>query len=246
MAKELWYKEWFDTEYYHLLYNNRNDKEAADFIRAISDYLNLEAGISVADIACGKGRHTRVLAELGFMAHGYDLSEKNIAFAKAQKTAGTKYFVHDMRKAFDKNNFSVAFNLFTSFGYFDSALEDFESVANIFDMIEARGFFVQDYINAFPFIKNMPASGQETRGDVVFDYQKNYDGVFIHKSIDVSDRGEVHRFEEKIKVYTQEKLCDIHNRAGFEVVEVFGDYNLSAFDAAKSPRIVVVSKKPDV
>ena len=27
-----WYENWFDSEYYHILYNNRNQKEAELFI----------------------------------------------------------------------------------------------------------------------------------------------------------------------------------------------------------------------
>jgi hypothetical protein len=35
----------------------------------------------------------------------------------------------------------------------------------------------------------------------------------------------------------------LHRKAGLEVVAVFGDYNLGAFDEKSSSRIVLVSKK---
>ena len=30
-----WYERWFDTTYYHILYNNRDDSEAKSFIKNI-------------------------------------------------------------------------------------------------------------------------------------------------------------------------------------------------------------------
>ena len=60
-----WFESWFDTEYYHMLYNKRNDEEAEAFISGLFAALQLREGMKVADIACGKGRHSKTLNELG-------------------------------------------------------------------------------------------------------------------------------------------------------------------------------------
>ncbi|NQX98132.1 MAG: hypothetical protein HRT73_09675, partial [Flavobacteriales bacterium] len=34
-----WFEDWFDSPYYHILYKNRDDKEAKDFISNLINYL---------------------------------------------------------------------------------------------------------------------------------------------------------------------------------------------------------------
>ena len=52
-----WFSEWFDSSYYHILYKDRDLKEAELFIDNLTTYLNLPKGARIADIPCGKGRH---------------------------------------------------------------------------------------------------------------------------------------------------------------------------------------------
>ena len=36
-----WFESWFDTEYYHILYKERNDEEAQLLMDNLTHYLNL-------------------------------------------------------------------------------------------------------------------------------------------------------------------------------------------------------------
>ena len=49
-----WFKNWFDSPYYHILYKNRNEKEAKSFIDNLINYLQIPNKSKVLDIACGK------------------------------------------------------------------------------------------------------------------------------------------------------------------------------------------------
>ena len=66
--------DWFNSEYYHILYRNRDNKEAETFINNIIKKLDLRTGLKVLDLACGKGRHSTYLEKLGFIVTGIDLS----------------------------------------------------------------------------------------------------------------------------------------------------------------------------
>ena len=84
MTKEhqMWFQSWFNTPYYHILYQNRDYKEAELFIKNLVRYLNLDAlDDSILDLACGQGRHSIFLNSLGFRVTGIDLSEKSIKHA---------------------------------------------------------------------------------------------------------------------------------------------------------------------
>lgn len=55
---ENWFSSWFDTPYYHILYKDRNYREAQVFMDNLTHYLNLPEKAKVLDLACGKGRHS--------------------------------------------------------------------------------------------------------------------------------------------------------------------------------------------
>ena len=60
-----WFELWFDSPFYHILYKNRNQDEANQFIDNIIEHLKIK-NVSILDMACGKGRHAYHLAEKGF------------------------------------------------------------------------------------------------------------------------------------------------------------------------------------
>ena len=78
MKDHPWFKDWFNSPYYHQLYFNRDEKEAAAFIDKLISYLHPPPGSVMLDVACGKGRHSIHLAEKGFDITGIDLSEDSI------------------------------------------------------------------------------------------------------------------------------------------------------------------------
>ena len=50
--------------------------------------------------------------------------------------------------------------------------------------------------------------------------------------------------EEKLKVINQLAFEAILKETGFELKEVLGDYNLNPFNAASSPRLILIAVKP--
>ena len=62
MADKSWYTDWFNSPYYHKLYFERDEKEAEAFIHQLVKRLQPDEGCRVLDVACGKGRHSQILA----------------------------------------------------------------------------------------------------------------------------------------------------------------------------------------
>ena len=56
-----WYTDWFNTPYYHILYKERNDKDAQLFMKSITSFLKLPKTTHILDLPCGKGRHSLFL-----------------------------------------------------------------------------------------------------------------------------------------------------------------------------------------
>ena len=120
MPDKAWYKDWFNSHYYHLLYQHRDEEEALLFINRLIQYLQPPKGSTMVDVACGKGRHSKALADMGFDVTGIDLSAASIEEAKQDEDEHLHFYQHDMRLPFWINYYHYAFNFFTSFGYFSS------------------------------------------------------------------------------------------------------------------------------
>src|SRR4029077_10954842 len=102
----------------HKLYFERGEEEASAFISHLLDHLRPASGSLMLDVACGRGRHSRILAEKGFDTTGIDLAEGSIEWALRYENDHLHFYQHDMRLPFWINYFDYAFNFFTSFGYF--------------------------------------------------------------------------------------------------------------------------------
>ena len=243
MKEKQWFESWFDTTYYHQLYQHRNDEEARLFIATMVMFLNLQPYQRVLDVACGKGRHSRVLHEHGLKVLGFDLSVNSINEAKIYASEELQFLVHDMREPLEDDQFDAAFNLFTSFGYFERNEHDLISLRNIYNSLADGGCFVQDYLNAQPVMQDLPSHGNAEIDGVEYSWLKHFDQGHILKDIHLKDGQNQLNFQERVKAYSLDELKFLHEQAGFEVIHVFGNYLLDAYDQDTSPRLILVSRK---
>jgi SAM-dependent methyltransferase len=194
-----WFAEWFDTSYYHILYQNRNNDEANGFVNRLVNDLKLPANSSVLDLACGKGRHSVTLNELGFDVLGVDLSPNSISCAANLSRVGLKFDVHDMRKVIEGHKFDAIFNLFTSFGYFDSILDNEEVINSMHEMLNNDGLLIIDFMNAHQVISTLVVSETKTMDAITFNIEREYDGKHIYKKISFSADGKDHCYTERVQ-----------------------------------------------
>src|SRR5690606_8758177 len=117
-AEHEWFKDWFNSPYYHLLYNHRDENEAIFFLDNLIAKLQPKPDARILDLACGRGRHAVYLRTKGFDVTGVDLSPENIRLAATTAGERLHFYVHDMRYLLLSNYFDLVLNLFTSFGYF--------------------------------------------------------------------------------------------------------------------------------
>lgn len=249
MPQKEWFAEWFDSPYYHLLYQNRNDEEAKVFIEKLCAHLQLAPQTAVLDLACGKGRHSITLAKLGFQVTGADLAPNSIQLAKEAQHAlaldKLQFVVHDMREALPNQHFGAVFNLFTSFGYFDDLAANQQVCEAISQMLDPNGLLVIDFLNAQKVINNLVTSETIYRGDIRFDIKRWATDGHIYKEITIQDpqhSAPVGPFTERVQALG---LSDFQQllESKFELLQNFGSYHLDAFEASKSERLILIAKK---
>lgn len=245
MSDKAWYKEWFNSPYYHLLYNKRNEQEAERFMQQLVQRLGAVPGSRMFDVACGKGRYSQALANMGFDVTGIDLSEASILEARHLENEHLHFYQHDMRLPFWINYFDFAFNFFTSFGYFRTRREHDSAIRTIAQSLRPNGAFVMDYLNVHYAEDNLVRSEHRKINGTVFHISRWTNEDHFFKQIQVEDNGQLfkHLYTEKVAKFTLGDFTEMFAYHGLQVEEVFGDYQLGHYDIRKSPRLIIVAKK---
>lgn len=238
---ENWFASWFDTPYYHILYKDRNYREAQIFMDNLTHYLNLPEKAKVLDLACGKGRHSIYLNQLGFDVIGADLSENSIAIASKNSNETLHFQVHDMREPFEEK-FDAIFNLFTSFGYFENDDDNLKTLKAMKASLTDYGFGVIDFMNVNQVIANLVPEETKTIDGIDFHIKRYYIDNHIFKEIDFEDKGEHYHFVEKVRALTLPDFEALMAEAGIYLLEVFGDYKLKKFHKTESERLILFFK----
>ena len=238
---EMWYSSWFDTPYYHILYKERNYREAQIFMDNLTHYLNLPEKAKVLDLACGKGRHSIYLNQLGFDVLGADLSENSIAEASKNTNETLHFKVHDMREPFEEK-YDAIFNLFTSFGYFENDEDNLTTLKAIKESLSEYGFAAIDFMNVNQVVNTIVPKEIKVVDEIEFHIKRYLKDGHIYKEIDFEDKGQKFHFTEKVKALTLQDFEQLMDEAGIYLLDIFGDYKLKKFHKTESERLIMIFK----
>ena len=242
MKKE-WFESWFDTVYYHKLYNNRDNKEANFFILNLISYLKPNKSSKILDLACGKGRHSVILNKLGYNVLGVDLSPSNIQYANQYQNKNLRFAIHDMRKTIENESFNFIFNLFTSFGYFKSKEENKNVLISTNTMLENDGIIIIDFMNSKKIIANLIEKEVKVIDGIKYQISRKHDDNYIHKYIKINEKGSVKIYKERVQSLDQADFKKLLDECNFQIIDTFGDFKLSNFNEEKSDRLIIIAKK---
>ena len=245
MVDKEWYKAWFNSAFYHKLYFERDEKEAQRFILTLLKHLKVVPGSSILDLACGRGRHSKFLAEQGLHITGIDLSIDSIEYAKGHEKENLHFYQHDMRLPMWINYFDHAFNFFTSFGYFATRREHDDAVRTIAKSLKPGGIVMFDYLNVHYVEENLVHDEIKTIDSTQYEIHRWMDEDHFYKKIIVTDPSlsSPAEFTEKVAKLGLGDFTDMLSFQGLQVMEVFGDYDLKDYHVRKTPRMIVLGRK---
>ncbi len=246
IAQNTWYRNWFNSPYYHQLYFQRDETEAAVFIDRLLQKIQPPLDSKILDVACGRGRHSIHLASKGFFVTGIDISEESIEDAKQFENERLEFFVHDMRLPFRMNYYNYAFNFFTSFGFFRTKREHNNAIRTITQSLSTGGILVMDYLNTHYVENHLVYKSEIVREDVTFYITRWLDETHFYKKIVVEDEANLEEpleFTEKVAKFSLGDFNDMFAYNDLQVQEVYGSYEFDAYHVTNSPRLIMIAKK---
>ena len=238
--KSEWFESWFGEEYV-ALYPHRDEAEAEHAIDLIEQHLGDAPVPRVLDVACGGGRHSRILARRWWTV-GLDLSE--VLLRLAHREISEAVFVRgDMRVLpFRTSCFGLVVNLFTSFGYFQDDAGHLRVIEEVARVTSHDGTFVLDFLNTSQLRETLVPYDERNIGGQIVEQRREIsdDGRFVIKRICI--RGTDREFTERVRLFEAGDLSWMMERAGFRVSATYGNYDASLLTPA-SPRAIIFGRR---
>jgi 2-polyprenyl-3-methyl-5-hydroxy-6-metoxy-1,4-benzoquinol methylase len=245
-----WFEEWFDHPLYLKVYHHRDEEEASRCVRTILSLTGLDPkhqpSPSVLDIACGAGRHALAFARTGLRVTANDLSP--YLLDRARELAETEgltmeFSLQDMRTIHFGHRFDLVVQLFSSFGYFETDKEDRDIVTSIASLLNPDGWYVLDLINPQHLQHHLVPRTDRNHGNLSIVEERSLSERHVTKKITLhEENGKEHSFTESVRLYSPDEAIGLLESGGFSVERIVGDYNGGTFNAATSPRLMLIAR----
>ncbi len=224
------------ASFYDELTNNVHYEKTAHYILSLAERYHHEMGITL-DLACGTGSLTVLLKQMGIDIYGIDASAQMLSVAQEKALLQD---IHGMLFLCQKmQNLDL-------FGTIDTCICTLDSINHITDIKELQKVFdkVSFFMNPkalFIFDVNTLYKHQSVLADntFVYDSENVYcvwqntlfkDKRTVEISLDFFEKvknNSYQRYHEQFReyAYTHEEICDMLKKAGFELLDVFGEYS---------------------
>tara|TARA_B100000470_G_scaffold59364_1_gene44828 strand:- start:131 stop:862 length:732 start_codon:yes stop_codon:yes gene_type:complete len=237
--KSEWYLDWFNSPFYHLLYKERNSSEATYFMNNLINKLQIDKNSSILDLACGRGRYSLYLSNIGHKVTGIDISKENISEAKKNESDKLNYILHDMRYPLNQK-FDLILNLFTSFGYYEKDTDNLSVIKSIKSNLETDGQAVIDFFNIDYILDNLVEKEEKNIDKTKFIINRYLENDLLVKDISILLNNKSYKFQEKVKAYRMDDFLAMFKNCNLKLKEIYGDYKLNSFNKNSSNRLIMV------
>ena len=246
-------KQWFENESFWqnfgpVMFDSQRWAEAPGIAESVIKIAGLTKGSSVLDAGCGPGRISVELAAKGLDVTGVDIIQSELDAAKDSADAeGVKLDLIncDLRSFKSQKKFDCAINLYTSFGYCDTIEEDFQILKNIADSLRDNGFFILECTSRETAILYFTEGEWFERSGLTvltqFSVEGAWEGLRSKWTIINRDGQRIeHEFVQRL--YSAIELKRMMIRAGFNSVEIYGNYDFSPYNEHAKTMVIVAKK----
>jgi ubiquinone/menaquinone biosynthesis C-methylase UbiE len=244
----------FADKYDVMILDERYDAELPFF----KDVLGRHNVKSVLDCSCGTGKHVIRFLQLGFEATGSDVSSEMVKKAKKNaaslsiKASFVKADFKKLTKVFDRE-FDCVVCLGNSLNHELTERGMLSALKSMYGVLRNEGLIIIQIRNLprlaeekkkiFPIHFHKEANGDRKLFVYVLDFQRSSVtfNVVSFLEFDGEPRFEVDSVDYRI--VSAEKLQALMTKAGFEELEIYGNFKFAKFSDKRSEDIVAIGRK---
>jgi len=249
MSNKAWYESFFGENYLEIYEAALPAERTAAEVEGIISLLRLHAGARVLDLACGHGRHAIPLAKRGYCVTGYDLSEVFLERARAEaeaQGAGIRWMRGDMRELPFEAEFDAAYNVFTSFGYFENPEDDAKTLRCVRKALRPGGRLLLETLHRDALPARFQHRGFEktARGLIVL-HERRWDlarDVIDEDVTLIHPDGSRTEYQTFLRLRSLDEFLALLRKAGMEPEAWYGGLDGSPLGLS-SHRLVLVSRR---
>ena len=227
---EQWYESLFEN--YGEKYDTENFTQGTigecDFIE---QEIGFNKSLKIIDIGCGTGRHSVELAKRGYKVTGIDLSESQLAQAKAKAKAQNlqiDFQKHDARKLPFENEYDLAIMLCEgAFPLMETDEMNYEILRNATNSLKAVGKLIFTTLNGlFPLFHSIEEFSGSTTEEGNATYSKNTFDLMTFRDFNITtvedDFGNRKELECNERYYVPSEITWLLKSLEFKKIDIYG------------------------
>jgi len=256
-----WYEDFFygvSLDLWRKAISPKQTKSEADFLVTV---LSCDKGSHLLDVPCGNGRLSLELARRGYRLTGVDLAEEFVDEARSSATSLSKdqppatgggsdpvaqaeFILGDMRRIEGEAIYDGAYCFGNSFGFLDYAgMESFLSgVARA--LRPGARFIIETGMAAESVISKFEAESSHQIEDILCTIKEQYlaEESCIDTEYVFEQNGKIESRYAKHWIYTVAEIRRMVERAGFEVLNLYGSLKREPYTLGADELFVIARR----
>lgn len=202
---------------------------------------DLKHNSKILDLACGTGTYSIALAQKGHRVEGVDLGEEMIALANGKGGLFANFKVGDMTKVkelFHEEKYDLIYCIGNSIVHLKNKEKIEELIKDIYDKLNEDGALIVQIVNYDRVIKkdvrSLPVIDRKEKGVKFirnYNYKPEEEKVEFQTELIISKSDKEERFENSVDLIAlkMEEIKSMFEKAGFQFINVFGDFSEEDF-----------------
>ncbi len=244
--------DWFEDDQFWIrfapvMFDSTRWENTSWEVDGVLSMADIPDGSEVLDSCCGVGRHSLEFGRRGYKVTAVDRTRAYIDAARDSaetEQLSIDFVLQDVRDFRRPDTYTLAMNMFTSFGFFSSMEEEKQYISNIRDTLKSGGLFLID-VNGkeiisrdFKPLEQYTENGITVRGE----YKILDDFSVLNNRWSIEEKGENYSFEFSHRIYSAAELKELLLECGFSRVTVYGGFDGRPYDT-NAQRLITIAEK---